>query len=76
MDDFDLLTMVEVARILHCSKAHVCHLVDGRVRGCSGLPVVRLGRRLLVRRVALAEWIEENERGRIPVSSERGRKSA
>ena len=31
---FDLLTMADVARLLHCSKAHVCNIVAGRVQGC------------------------------------------
>jgi hypothetical protein len=29
--NFDLLTMAEVAALLHCSKAHVCNAVAGRL---------------------------------------------
>jgi excisionase family DNA binding protein len=58
---FDLLTVKEVADLLHCSKAHVCNLAAGRVRGCGALPAVHMGRRMLVRRRALEEWIERNE---------------
>ena len=72
--EFDLLTVVEVAELLHCSKAHVCNVLAGRVRGCAPLPAVRLGRRTLVRRATLLLWIEQNEQrpAMIPVSPVRG----
>jgi len=60
-NQFDLLTMAEVATLLHVSKAHVCNIAAGRVNGCAPLPAVRMGRRLLVRREALMVWIEQNE---------------
>ncbi len=66
LDDFDLLTLADVARILHCSKAHVCKIIAGRVRGCPPIPCVLLGRRKLVRREALLSWIEANERATAP----------
>ena len=53
LSDFDLLTLSEVATLLHCSKAHVCNAVAGRVRGCPPIPAVSLGRRKLVRRETL-----------------------
>ena len=34
LHDLGLLTMADVAELLHCSKAHVCKAVSGRVRGC------------------------------------------
>jgi excisionase family DNA binding protein len=78
LHDLGLLTMAEVAQLLHCSKAHVCNAVAGRVPGCKPIPVVRLGRRALVRRQTLLLWMEQNERsgGTIQTSPERGRKSA
>jgi hypothetical protein len=60
--DFDFLTLADVAELLHCSKAHICKAVAGRVRGCPPIPSVSLGRRKLVRRQALLAWIEVNER--------------
>jgi len=60
--DFDLLTMSDVAQLLHCSKAHVCNAVNGRVQGCPAIPAVSLGRRKLVRRASLLAWIEANEK--------------
>jgi hypothetical protein len=72
--DFDLLTLPEVAAVLHCSKAHVSHVISGLVAGCSPIPAVRLGRRTLVRRESLLTWIEQNDK--IAPSPGRGRKNA
>jgi excisionase family DNA binding protein len=63
---FDLLTIREVAELLHCSKAHVCNVVAGRVHGCTPIPAVHLGRRMLVRRDSLLQWIERNELASVP----------
>jgi hypothetical protein len=80
VQDFDFLTLADVAALLHCSKAHVCKAVAGRVSGCPPIPAVSLGRRKLVRRETLLPWIEANEKaasgGTIQSSPERGRKSA
>jgi|SRR5580692_1525795 hypothetical protein len=80
LDDFGLLTLADVAGLLHCSKAHICNIVSGRVRGCPPIPSVSLGRRKLVRREALQSWIEHNEHAAVSdtirTSPERGRKSA
>jgi excisionase family DNA binding protein len=63
---FDLLTVKEVAEVLHCSKAHVSNAVAGRVHGCSPIPALRVGRRMLVRRESLRQWIERNEAAMVP----------
>ncbi len=76
LNDFDLLTLADVARLLHCSKAHVGKAVAGRVPGCPAIPAVSLGRRKLVRRETLLSWIEQNEQaasgGTIRISPVRG----
>lgn len=61
LSDFDLLTLSEVAELLHVSKAHVSKAVAGLVAGCPAIPAVSLGRRKLVRRASLLSWIERNE---------------
>jgi excisionase family DNA binding protein len=61
-DQFDLLTLADAAELLHCSKAHVCKAVNGRVYGCAPIPCVSLGRRKLIRRETLRQWLENNER--------------
>lgn len=78
LENFDLLTVLDVAKLLHCSKAHVSNLVAGKVHGCSRLPAVRLGRRTLIRPETFVAWVEQNEtaNGTIKTSPERVRRSA
>lgn len=52
-----ILTLTEVARELRCSKAHLHSIITGKVRGLPPLPVLRLGRRLLIRSDALMQWL-------------------
>ena len=61
LDESDFLSLSEVAKLLHCSKAHVCNAVAGRVQDCPPIPAIQIGRRKLVRRTSLAFWIERNE---------------
>jgi excisionase family DNA binding protein len=61
-DKFDLLTVADAAEVLHCSKAHVCKAINGRVRGCVPIPSISMGRRKLIRRESLRQWLETNER--------------
>jgi len=58
----EILTVAEVAVRLRCSKAHVCNLINGKVKGVMPLPAIRPGRRMLVRAAALQTWLAENER--------------
>jgi len=71
-DQFDLLTLSDLAELLHCSKAHVGKVIDGRVSGCAAIPCIRLGRRKLVRRESLAGWLEKNETATMEPSPVRG----
>jgi excisionase family DNA binding protein len=56
-----LLTIAEVARELRCSRAHVHHLITGKVPGVRPLPSLWLGRRRLILRASLEEWVRANE---------------
>ena len=56
-----VLTMSEVARELRCSKAHVHNIVAGKVPNLPPLPVLRIGRRVLVRAEGLKAWMSELE---------------
>ena len=58
----EILTASEVARELRCSKAHVHNLINGKVNGAGPLPAIALGRRRLVRRTSLNDWVRANER--------------
>jgi excisionase family DNA binding protein len=55
------MTAAEVARYLHCSKAHVYNAINGKIENVPPLPALSLGRRRLVRRAALESWIAANE---------------
>jgi hypothetical protein len=57
----DVLTMNEVAGILRVSKAHVCNLVYGKIRGVPPLPHMSLGRRIVINRASLEEWMKSSE---------------
>lgn len=57
----EILTTREGAQVLRCSKAHFCNLINGKVAGLPRIPVVRLGRRSLIRKAALARWIQQVE---------------
>jgi len=62
-----IMTVLEVAGELRCSKAHVYNLIAGRVTGVLPLPFVPLGRKMLIRRSSLECWIRTNEKhGIIP----------
>jgi hypothetical protein len=50
-----ILTRAECARLLKCSEAHVSNLINGKVAGVPRLPHARLGRRIVVKR----EWLED-----------------
>ena len=56
-----VLTICEVARELRCSKAHVHNIVAGKVPNLPPLPVLRIGRRVLVRYDGLKAWMGELE---------------
>jgi excisionase family DNA binding protein len=62
MQDHDqILTALEVALELRCSKAHVYKLVNGRIPGVPPLPAIRLGRRVLIRQSTLEHWTAATE---------------
>jgi excisionase family DNA binding protein len=57
----EILTAAEVARELRISKAHVHNLINGKVHGALPLPSITLGRRRLIRRASLNQWLRANE---------------
>ena len=57
-----VLTVAEAARELRCSKAHVHHLINGKVPGVTPLPSLSLGRRRLILRASFESWVRANER--------------
>ena len=53
-----VLTIEDVAEILRCSKAHVSHMINGKVPGVPRLTHLAMGRRKLVLREWLDQWME------------------
>jgi len=60
-EDHNVLTVAEVAAELRCSKAHIHHLIAGKVRGVRPLPSLWLGRRRLILRASFDEWMRATE---------------
>lgn len=56
-----ILTVIEVAAELRCSKAHVHHRITGTVPGVWPLPPLWLGRRRLILRASFEEWLRSSE---------------
>ena len=54
----DILNVAEVAEILRCSRNHVSNVLNGRVPGVPVMPHFTMGRRKLVRREWLIEWLQ------------------
>jgi hypothetical protein len=57
----EIMNAEEVACELRVSKAHVHNLLNGKVRGVRPLPSISLGRRRIIRRSMLEEWMRDNE---------------
>lgn len=55
------LRVDEAARLLGVSRSHAYEMANRWIasHGAEGLPAIRLGRRLLVRRDALERWADE-----------------
>ena len=56
-----ILTIKEVAQILRVSMAHVQNVLSGKVAGVPKLTHLTLGRRHLVRREWLDQWLEASK---------------
>ena len=53
-----ILTIREVAELLRCSKAHVQKALVGKIAGVPQLAHLSTGRRELVRKEWLEQWME------------------
>jgi hypothetical protein len=60
--DEHILTINDVAAILPCSKTHVSHVLAGKIAGIPRLTHIAMGRRKLVRREWLNQWMETSKR--------------
>jgi predicted DNA-binding transcriptional regulator AlpA len=56
-----VLNLAEAASLVRCSRAHLCNIVNGKIRGIPRLPSVRIGRRVLFRRESIELWLQQVE---------------
>jgi excisionase family DNA binding protein len=56
-----ILTIKEVAAVLRCSKAHIQNVICGKVPGLARLTHLSVGRRKVVRKEWLDQWMESNK---------------
>ena len=61
-DRSEILTIHDVAEILRCSKTHVSNVINGKVAGVPQLTHLCMGRRKLIRRAWLEQWMEPTSR--------------
>jgi transcriptional regulator with XRE-family HTH domain len=62
MKDIDEnLTIEEIAELLRCSRAHVQNALRGKVPGVPALAHLAVGRRKIVPRRWLLQWMESNK---------------
>jgi excisionase family DNA binding protein len=54
----DILTIEEVAKVLRCSRAHVQNAVQRKLQGLPRLIHLPMGRRKVIRREWLQQWLE------------------
>ena len=52
-----VLTVIEAAQFVRCSKAHLLKVIRGEVANVTPLPHIRVGRRILLRRESLERWL-------------------
>lgn len=57
----NILTIKDVAQILRCSKTHAQNVIEGKVNGLPRLTHLSLGRRKVVRKEWLDQWMEANK---------------
>jgi excisionase family DNA binding protein len=53
-----ILTLTQTAEYLRISKAHLSNVIKGKVHTVPPLPHARVGRRILIQRVWVDEWLE------------------
>jgi len=57
----DNLTIKDVAKLLRCSRTHVQNALRGKVPGMPILAHLPMGRRKIVRRRWLNQWVDSNK---------------
>ena len=59
----EIMDMKAAAEYLGVSRSHLSHILGGKVPGLPPIPHVRAGRRALIRRSVIDQWILQQEQG-------------
>ena len=57
-----VMTLEQTAAYLQISKAHLSNVINGKVPGVQPLRCFRVGRRVLIKREWIEEWLESTDR--------------
>jgi excisionase family DNA binding protein len=58
-----VMTLAQAALYLQVSKAHLSNVINGKVPGVKPVRSFRMGRRLLIRREWIDEWLDFSDHG-------------
>jgi len=53
-----VMTLKQAASYLQVSKAHLSNVINGKVQGVAPVRSIRLGRRILIKREWIDEWLD------------------
>ena len=59
----EILDIKAAANYLGVSRSHLSHLLEGKIPGLPAIPHVRAGRRALIRRAVIDDWLLQQEHG-------------
>jgi excisionase family DNA binding protein len=60
-----VLSLKQAAVYLQVSKAHLSNVINGKVAGVPSLRAFRLGRRVLIKREWIEQWLETTDQGAV-----------
>lgn len=61
-----VMTLKQAASYLQISKAHLSNVINGKVAGVTPVRCIRMGRRILIKREWIEEWLEVADRAGLP----------
>jgi excisionase family DNA binding protein len=59
----EILDIKAAANYLGVSRSHLSHMLAGKIPGLPAIPHVRAGRRALIRRAVIDDWLLQQEQG-------------
>ncbi len=59
----EILDIKAAANYLGVSRSHLSHMLAGKIPGLPAIPHVRAGRRALIRRAVIDDWLLQQEHG-------------